>query len=94
MPPTAGSVAWARHLLGLIEPPMRSFSLHPAVTSLHDYGMVVKDYNRLARALAGHEAAWLAHWKGGLEGAAEGLRATLFVLDPASGELVVNCDLR
>lgn len=73
---------------------MRTFSSHPSVTALHDYGGVVKAYNRLARALAGHEAALLTRWRGGLEGAVEGLRATLFVLHPVTGELIVNFDLR
>ena len=52
----------------------------------------MKIYNRLATALVTFESLWFAHWKQSIDQARSGLRATLFVLHPVTGEIMVNAD--
>ena len=91
-PPVAGAISWSRQLLKRIEDPMRVFTDNKAVSNLKDYGRIVKLYNRIATALVTFESLWFSHWKQNIEHARAGLRATLFVLHPVTGELTVNVD--
>ena len=71
---------------------MRVFRDNKAVTNLKDFGRIVKIYNRLATALVTFESLWFAHWKQKIDHARNGLRATLFVIHPETGNIVVNAD--
>ncbi|CAL1527205.1 unnamed protein product [Lymnaea stagnalis] len=93
-PPVAGAIYWSRQLLKRIEDPMRVFRDIKAVTSLADYGRQVRMYNKLATALVTFESLWFTQWKNNIEQARSGLKATLFVLHPDSGEIIVNADER
>jgi len=73
---------------------MRRFEEIHSIKTLHDYNTVIRSYNRLSKALIAYEATWLARWKVGLSDAVDGLRATLFVLNPDNNQLIVNYDER
>lgn len=91
-PPVAGAINWSRQLLKRIEDPMRVFRDNKAVTNLKDFGRIVKVYNRLATALVTFESLWFAHWKHSIDHAKNGLKATLFIVDPKTGDILVNAD--
>ncbi|KAK6987323.1 dynein heavy chain 5 axonemal [Biomphalaria glabrata] len=93
-PPVAGAIFWSRQLLKRIEDPMRIFRDIKAVTSLADYGSQVRTYNKLATALVTFESLWFTQWKNNIEQARSGLKATLFVLHPVTGDIIVNADER
>ena len=71
---------------------MKVFRENKSVTSLKDFGRIVKLYNRLATALVTFESLWFTHWKQSIDNARNGLRATLFVHHPDTQEILVNAD--
>lgn len=91
-PPAAGAIHWSRQLLKRIEDPMKVFRDNKAINQLGDFSRIVRIYNRLATALVTFESLWFAQWKNRIEHAKTGLRATLFVNHPTTGEMVVNTD--
>ncbi|XP_067674368.1 uncharacterized protein [Haliotis asinina] len=91
-PPSAGAIYWSRQLLKRIEDPMKVFRDNKSVSQLSDFGRIVRIYNRLATALVTFESLWFTQWKNQIDQARAGLRATLFVHHPTSGEVVVNAD--
>lgn len=91
-PPVSGAISWARHLLTRIEEPMKFFQESKAVSQLKDFSRVVKMYNRTATTLVTFESLWFNHWKGTIEHAKSGMKATLFVLHPDTNEILVNAD--
>ncbi|XP_060567478.1 dynein axonemal heavy chain 5-like [Ruditapes philippinarum] len=91
-PPVAGAIHWSRQLLKRIEDPMKIFRDNKAITQLGDFGRIVRIYNRLATALVTFESLWFTQWKGRIDQARNGLRATLFVHHPVTNEIVVNAD--
>ncbi|XP_053397319.1 dynein axonemal heavy chain 5-like isoform X6 [Mercenaria mercenaria] len=93
-PPVAGAIHWSRQLLKRIEDPMKVFRDNKAITQLGDFGRIVRIYNRLATALVTFESLWFTQWKGRIDQARNGLRATLFVHHPVTNEIVVNADER
>ena len=93
-PPVAGAIHWSRQLLKNIEDPMKIFRENKAITNLKDFSRIVKIYNRLATTLVTFESLWFTNWKQRIEQAKSGLRATLFIEHPDSGEIVVNADER
>ena len=93
-PPVSGAVHWSRQLLERIEEPMKVFRENRAVVHLREFARIVKFYNRVATALVTFESLWLQQWKGCIEQAKLGLRATLLVVHPNTGEVVVNADDR
>ncbi|CAG5121565.1 unnamed protein product, partial [Candidula unifasciata] len=93
-PPVAGAICWSRQLLKRIEDPMKIFQENKAVTSLVDFGSQVRIYNRLATALVTFESLWFTQWKKNIEEVRSGLRSTLFMLHPETGEIIVNSDNR
>ncbi|XP_022081686.1 dynein gamma chain, flagellar outer arm-like [Acanthaster planci] len=91
-PPVAGAISWSRQLLQRIEDPMKVFRDNRAVTHLRDFSRVVRFYNRVATALVTFESLWLAQWRAHIDNAKAGLRATLLISHPETGQVVVNAD--
>ena len=93
MPPVAGNIAWARHLLTRIDVPMRAFaSRYAHVLATREGKAVVKAYNRIVRTLIGYELVFWESWTAAVELGQAGLQATLLVRHPADGRLYVNLD--
>ena len=63
LPPVAGNIAWARHLLRRIEEPMKRFQSNKAVLgSSREAKRIVKAYNKVARTLVAFEYLWYEAW--------------------------------
>lgn len=93
-PRVAGAIHWSRQLLKRIEDPMKIFRDNKSITQLGDFSRIVRIYNKLATALVTFESLWFTQWKGHIDQARNGLRATLFVHHPVTNEIVVNADER
>ena len=93
MPPVAGNIAWARHLLRKIEEPMKRFQGNPAVLASKESKRVVRTYNKVARTLIAFEYLWYEAWCGSIDAAKAGLQATVVIRHPETGKLYVNFDL-
>ena len=92
LPPVAGNIAWARHLLKRIEGPMREFEQNQVVLASKDARRVIRTYNRVARTLVAFEYLWYQAWVDSVDTAKGGLQATLIVRHPDDGKLYVNFD--
>ena len=92
LPPVAGNIAWARHLLKRIEAPMKEFEQQSVLLASKDSRRVIKAYNRIARTLVAFEYLWYQAWVDSVEVAKGGLQATLIVRHPEDGKLYVNFD--
>ena len=91
-PPIAGDILWSRQLLRRIEGPMRHFAGMESIMAMKESKRVVKLYNRVATALMTYETLWHQAWVKGVEDSKVGLRATLLVRHPNTGQLLVNFD--
>lgn len=92
LPPVAGNITWARHLLSRIEGPMSRFEEDPFVFASKEGRRIVKTYNRVAKTLVAYEYLWTNAWIDSIETAKSGLAATLIVRHPDDGNLYVNFD--
>ena len=92
MPPVAGNILWARHLLKRIEEPMRKFESNPSVLATKDSKKIIRTYNKVARTLVAFEYLWYEAWCKSIETAKAGLHATLIIRHPESKKLYVNFD--
>ncbi len=92
MPPVAGNITWARHLLRKIEDPMNKFQGNSSVLSTRESKKIIRLYNKVARTLIAFEYLWYEAWCGSIESAKAGLQATLIVRHPETGKLYVNFD--
>eukprot|EP01042_Synura_sphagnicola_P000006 gene6-7_t len=92
MPPVAGNISWARHLLRKIEDPMLKFQGNPTIIASKDSKRIIKTYNKVARTLIAFEFLWYEAWSASIEAAKAGLQATLIIRHPTSGKLFVNFD--
>ncbi len=92
MPPVAGNIVWARHLLRKIEEPMNKFQGNAAVLSTKESKKTIKLYNKVARTLIAFEYLWYEAWCSSVEAAKAGLQATLIIRHPETGKLYVNFD--
>jgi hypothetical protein len=83
LPPVAGNIAWARHLLARLAGPMGRFTAWgPHIYTgegARDGRRVVKAYNRAARVLVAYETLWLQSWRENVDVARGALQATLLV---------------
>jgi dynein heavy chain len=93
MPPVAGNIAWARHLLRKIEEPMRKFQGSPIVLASKESKKIIRTYNKVARTLIAFEYLWYEAWCTSIETAKAGLQATLIIRHPETNKLYVNFDL-
>jgi dynein heavy chain len=92
LPPVAGNITWARHLLHRIEEPMKQFEVQQNVMGTRDAKRVVKMYNKVAKALIEFEFLWYKAWLQSVDQAKIGLQATLIIRHPDDGKLYVNFD--
>ena len=92
MPPVAGNIAWARHLLRKIEDPMKKFQGNPSVLAPKESKKIIRTYNKVARTLIAFEYLWYEAWCSSIEQAKAGLNATLIIRHPNTGKLYVNFD--
>ena len=92
MPPVAGNIAWARHLLRKIEDPMKKFQGNPSVLAPKESKKIIRTYNKVARTLIAFEYLWYEAWCSSIEQAKAGLNATLIIRHPKTGKLYVNFD--
>ena len=74
MPPVAGNIAWARHLLRKIEDPMRKFQGNPTVLASKESKRIIRTYNKVARTLIAFEYLWYEAWCGSIDAAKAGLQ--------------------
>ncbi|XP_031154494.1 dynein heavy chain 5, axonemal isoform X1 [Sander lucioperca] len=92
LPPVAGRILWARQLSSRIQGPMDLFQQHPGVLSTPEAKRIIRNFNRLARALLEYEILYHHSWMQKMEDARVGLQASLLVRSPQTGELFVNFD--
>jgi dynein heavy chain len=92
MPPVAGNIIWARHLLRKIEEPMNKFQDNKALLSTRESKKIIRQYNKVARTLIAFEYLWYEAWCGSVETAKAGLQATLIIRHPQTNKLFVNFD--
>ncbi|KFH02717.1 putative dynein gamma chain, flagellar outer arm [Toxoplasma gondii VAND] len=92
MPPVAGSITWARHLLKRIEGPMKKFEEHPFVLNTREAKKTVRLYNKVAATLVEFELRWHQAWKESVPACKAGLQAPLLARHASSGQLFVNFD--
>uniref|UniRef100_A0A8C3EUT6 Dynein axonemal heavy chain 5 n=1 Tax=Corvus moneduloides TaxID=1196302 RepID=A0A8C3EUT6_CORMO len=92
LPPVAGKILWARHLFHRIKEPMETFQRHPTVLQTPDGKRIIHNYNKVAKVLMKFEVIYHREWLHQIELTKRGLRATLLVKDPETGELFVNFD--
>ena len=71
---------------------MRYFAGMESIMAMKESKRVVKLYNRVATALMTYETLWHQAWVKGVEDSKVGLRATLLVRHPNTGQLLVNFD--
>ena len=93
MPPVAGNIAWARHLLRKIEEPMKRFQGNATVLASKESKRIIRTYNKVARTLIAFEYLWYEAWCASIDAAKAGLQATLIIRHPETGKLYVNFDL-
>ncbi|XP_063344566.1 dynein axonemal heavy chain 5 isoform X2 [Pelmatolapia mariae] len=92
LPPVAGQIMWARQLYSRIQGPMDLFQQHPGVLSTSEAKRIIKNFNRVARALLEFEMIYHHSWMKKMEDAKVGLQTSLLVRSPETGELFVNFD--
>jgi len=92
MPPVAGNIMWARHLLRRIEEPMENFHGNSTVLKSKESKKIIKTYNKVARTLVHFEYLWYDAWVKSVDAAKAGLQATLIIRHPETGKLYVNFD--
>ncbi|VCW97153.1 unnamed protein product, partial [Gulo gulo] len=89
-PPIAGKILWARQLFHRIQQPMQLFQQHPTVLQTPEAKPVIRSYNRVARVLLEFEVLYHRAWLQQIEEIHRGLKASLLVKAPRTGELFVN----
>ena len=92
MPPVAGNITWARHLLRRIEAPMQKFQSNANVLASKESKRIVRTYNKVARTLIAFEYLWYEAWCKSVSNASAGLQATLIIRHPETRQLFVNFD--
>eukprot|EP00930_Biecheleria_cincta_P100463 TRINITY_DN920_c0_g1_i2.p1 TRINITY_DN920_c0_g1~~TRINITY_DN920_c0_g1_i2.p1 ORF type:complete len:4610 (-),score=1017.36 TRINITY_DN920_c0_g1_i2:106-13935(-) len=94
MPPAAGNIMWARHLLHRIMDPMQKFHQNPMVMSGgKETKRITRMYNKMAKCLVEFEIVWHQAWVNSIETTKQGLTATLIVKHPEDQKHHVNFDM-
>ena len=104
LPPVAGNIAWARHLLRRVEGPMSLFQQRESKQEINsvigscdflaskESKKIVRRYNKVSRTLIAFEYVWYEAWCLSIEEAKAGLQATLIIKHPDTGRYFVNFD--
>ena len=93
LPPVAGNILWARHLLTKIEEPMQRFQSNRVILAANESKKIVRHFNRVAKTLIQFETMWYKAWCDSVEASKSGLLATLLVRHPDNpSQYVVNFD--
>ncbi|KAM8826831.1 dynein axonemal heavy chain 5-like [Synchiropus picturatus] len=92
MPPDSGRIMWARHLYSRIQIPLDLFEQYEGVLSTQEAKKIIKRYNNIRKVLVEFETLYHQSWMKKVESAILGLRASLLVRSPETGELFVNFD--
>lgn len=82
LPPVAGNILWARHLLTKIEEPMQRFQSNSVILAATESKKVIRLFNRVARTLIEFETLWYKAWCSSIQASKDGLQATLLVRHP------------
>jgi dynein heavy chain len=91
-PPVTGRIVWIRHLLRMIEEPMRKFQHHAALMISRDAKSIIKKYNQIAQAFVAYEVLWEKAWQNSVEAARLSMSASVLVIHPDDDKLYVNFD--
>ena len=83
---------WARQLLRRIEGPMHKFEQNKSIMGTKQSRSIVRQYNRVARALIEFSALWEQAWLKSVDSVWQGLNATLLVRHPETAQPIVNFD--
>ena len=75
-----------------IEKPMRLFQETPFVFESKEAKEIIKNFNKIAKALIAYEAIWYEAWCKAVKSAKAGLNATIIVRHPETKALFVNFD--
>ncbi|KAL8182704.1 UNVERIFIED_CONTAM: hypothetical protein K2H54_062241 [Gekko kuhli] len=92
LPPVAGKILWARQLFLRIQSPMSLFQQHPTVLRATGARPIIRNYNRVAKALLEFEVVYHRGWLQQVELMKAGLKVSLLVKAPETGEIFVNFD--
>ncbi|KAF7655270.1 hypothetical protein LDENG_00058640 [Lucifuga dentata] len=93
LPPVVSRIMWARQLYRKIQGPMDLFQQVPGVLSTPEAKTIIRNYNKLARALVEYEVLYHHNWmQSEMQDARVGLKASLLVKSPKTGKLYVNLD--
>ncbi|XP_063956179.1 dynein axonemal heavy chain 8-like [Lytechinus pictus] len=92
MPPVAGKISWARQLFRKIQEPMDIIKDVASVMKGVEAKKIVRNYNRTATVLMEFEIRYHRAWIDQIEAIKSGLRATLLIRHPETGQLMVNFD--
>ena len=91
-PPVAGRIMWVRHLLQMIEVPMKRFQQNKALMISKDCRVIIKKYNQIAQAFVSYEVLWEHAWHKTVQTARKNMNAPVLVIHPENGKLYVNLD--
>ena len=89
-PPVAGKIMWVRQLLKLLELPMQKLRGSGTLVASPKAKVVIKKYNRIAKALVDYEVLWEQAWCSVCHSAKQSLNMTLLTFHPESRQLQVN----
>lgn len=91
-PPIGGAISWIRRLTKNIEDPMQQFKENKFITSLNEFGLTYKRYQKLINSMVLFENNYLTHWKSSIEEAKLGLKSYLLKKDELNLTFSINSD--
>ncbi|XP_063079703.1 dynein axonemal heavy chain 8-like isoform X2 [Engraulis encrasicolus] len=92
MPPIAGKILWVKQLFRKIQEPLTFIEENSDILSSQEGKDVVKMYNKTASTLVEFEILYHRSWMRDVSQLQYALQATLLVLHPDTGKLMVNFD--
>ena len=93
MPPVAGNIGWAWHLLKRITEPMQKFHGSPqAFKGNRDARCITRTYNKMVKTLVEFRLVWYTARIAVIEQVRSGLQAILIVRHIKDGKYYVNFD--
>ncbi|XP_041950591.1 dynein heavy chain 8, axonemal-like [Alosa sapidissima] len=92
MPPIAGKILWVKQLFRRIQEPIQYIEQNSDMLSTPEGKDVIKMYNRTAAVLVEFEILYHRAWMRDISQLQYALQATLLVMHPDTGKLLVNFD--